>query len=204
MTEQPQSSQQAGRAPAQSADAQPTPQTGRRAAFFQNAAKISWALPLIMAAASVLVRNASRDAVVVFDVLRILVALACFLVAIVALSGVRRFGRKGILIPAIIGLLLNGLLLSVAATNFINAYNRAGASRVASLTAAGASILVGAASQSGSQSKAGRGASSTTASSREETKSWSHAPSLAPFSERERVQPAVEAGDEHEALPDRG
>lgn len=51
-----------------------------------------------------------------------LIGLALFLLgfaaAVFALIGIRRHGRKGILIPALIGLLLNGFMLSVWAGNF--------------------------------------------------------------------------------------
>jgi hypothetical protein len=48
--------------------------------------------------------------------------LAC---AIAALVAVRKHGRKGILLPATLGLALNGLLLAFVLTNFLTARHRA-------------------------------------------------------------------------------
>ena len=107
----------------------------RGASFYQGAAKLSWALPLILAFGGVLVRNAGSAAAVTFDMLRILAAFVAFVAAVVALFGVKRFGTKGILTPALIGLILNGLLLVIAGTNFLAAYSRARAKRNAAAQA---------------------------------------------------------------------
>jgi hypothetical protein len=52
----------------------------------------------------------------------LLVGLAC---ALLALLLVRSQGRRGILLPALIGLVLNGLLATVWITNFVRARARA-------------------------------------------------------------------------------
>jgi hypothetical protein len=46
---------------------------------------------------------------------------------IVALFGVSKYGKKGILAPAIVGIIMNGLLLSFVVTNLIR--GKAGATR---------------------------------------------------------------------------
>ena len=66
---------------------------------------------------------------------RVLVELLAFgmmcvgaLFAIVALFGIPRYGCRGILIQALAGLTLNGLLLSIFVTNFLAARAKAAAS----------------------------------------------------------------------------
>jgi len=50
---------------------------------------------------------------------------AGFIFGIIAIFGVRKHGAKGILAPASIGLLINGLLLFIFFTNFLSARERA-------------------------------------------------------------------------------
>lgn len=44
---------------------------------------------------------------------------------LIALAGISRYGAKGILAPAIVGIILNGLLLFIFVTNFLAARARA-------------------------------------------------------------------------------
>ena len=80
----------------------------------QQAAKASWMAPLIVVIfnyvlKSSLQRTGSRSLVIV--VVSLVIYIAGLLLAIYALSQVKTAGRKGVLTPAIVGLLLNGLFL---------------------------------------------------------------------------------------------
>jgi hypothetical protein len=59
------------------------------------------------------------------DLLGIAVVLAGFVLGIVALFGLKRHDQQGILRPALIGLVLNGLFLLIAYTNATAAAKRA-------------------------------------------------------------------------------
>ena len=63
------------------------------------------------------------------DFLTLLIALIGFVLGVIALFGIRRHGRKGILAPALTGLGINGFLLLVWVTNFLAGYARARAAR---------------------------------------------------------------------------
>jgi ABC-type glycerol-3-phosphate transport system permease component len=82
----------------------------------QQAAKASWMAPLIVVIfnyvlKSSLQRTGSRSLVIV--VVSLVIYVAGLLLAIYALSQVKTAGRKGVLAPAIVGLLLNGLFLLI-------------------------------------------------------------------------------------------
>jgi len=62
---------------------------------------------------------------VLADVLVFFLAVAGLVAAVVCLFLVPRHGRKGILIPAIVGLLLNALVLCIWIPNFLSARARA-------------------------------------------------------------------------------
>jgi hypothetical protein len=91
--------------------------------FAHQAAKASWAsaliLMLIFAFAG---RLASR---LVLDVVALFLVSAGFLFGLLALFGIPKHGAKGIFAPAIVGLLINGLLLFIFFTNFFAARERA-------------------------------------------------------------------------------
>jgi Mn2+/Fe2+ NRAMP family transporter len=59
------------------------------------------------------------------DLLVFLLAIAGLIVVVVCLFLVPRYGRKGILIPALIGLLINTLVLCIWIPNFLSARERA-------------------------------------------------------------------------------
>ena len=48
-----------------------------------------------------------------------------FVLGLIALFATRKHGRKGILTPALVGTILNGLLIWIFITNFISARNKA-------------------------------------------------------------------------------
>ena len=89
---------------------------------FRTAATLSWAMFIFVIAANVTLRSAGFRTV--SDLVCLALLLAGFALGIIALLGVTRHGRQGILIPSIVGLVLNGLFLFVWATNFLAAIQR--------------------------------------------------------------------------------
>ena len=59
------------------------------------------------------------------DLMVFFIAILGIILALLCFTQVPRLGRKGILIPAIIGLLLNGLMLAIWNPNFLTARRRA-------------------------------------------------------------------------------
>jgi ABC-type glycerol-3-phosphate transport system permease component len=92
----------------------------------QQAAKASWLAPLIVIIFNFVIKNASLPASqarsLVIGVVSLLIYLGGLVLAVYALSQVRSAGRRGVLAPAIVGLILNGLFLFfvgfVAVSNF--------------------------------------------------------------------------------------
>jgi hypothetical protein len=62
---------------------------------------------------------------VILDLVGALFIIVGLIFAVIALFGVRKHGSKGIVAPAIVGLVLNLLLLIIFATNFIAARAKA-------------------------------------------------------------------------------
>ncbi len=99
----------------------------------QQAARASWMAPLVVIIFNFLLKNArlanTTAASLVIAVFSLMLYVAGLSFAIYALSQVRTAGRKGVLAPAIVGLLLNGLFLllvgGVAVTSFLAARDRA-------------------------------------------------------------------------------
>ena len=87
----------------------------RRPSRAQQAAKASWLAPLIVVIFNVVLKNASlpasRARALVIAAVSLFFYLAGLGFAIYALSRVRAVGRKGVLAPALAGLVLNGLFL---------------------------------------------------------------------------------------------
>jgi ABC-type glycerol-3-phosphate transport system permease component len=92
----------------------------------QQAAKASWLAPIIVIIFNFVIKNASPPASqarsLVIAVVSLLFYLGGLVLAIYALSQVRSAGRRGVLAPALAGLILNGLFLLlvgfVAVSNF--------------------------------------------------------------------------------------
>ena len=99
----------------------------------QQAAKASWLAPLIVIIFNFVIKNASlpvsQARSLVIAVVSLLFYLGGLVLAIYALSQVRSAGRKGVLAPALVGLILNGLFLLlvgfVAVSNFQGARTKA-------------------------------------------------------------------------------
>jgi hypothetical protein len=104
----------------------PTPQ--RTASFSHLAAKLSWVCPIITIIIFVLLTFGRQ--VVARKIFAMIAAGALWLVVvglilgIVALFGISKHGTKGILGPAIVGIIINGLLLSFVVTNVITSRGR--------------------------------------------------------------------------------
>ena len=83
----------------------------------QQAAKASWMAPLIVIIFNFVLKSgglsASTSRSRVIAVVSLVIYIAGLLLAIYALSQVGTAGRKGVLAPAIVGLLLNGLFLLI-------------------------------------------------------------------------------------------
>lgn len=61
----------------------------------------------------------------IIELLSLLLIVAGFLFGVIALFGIRTHGKSGILAPAIVGIIINGLLLFIFVTNFLAARSRA-------------------------------------------------------------------------------
>ena len=97
-------------------------------AFPHQAAKASWASAALV---FILVAFGRRTgATVVIELIALALMLVGLALGVISLFGIRRHGTKHILAPALVGILINGLLLSIFITNFLAA--RAKAQRHAS------------------------------------------------------------------------
>jgi hypothetical protein len=88
----------------------------------QKLATASWAVPLVYAFAARLVGLVIGR--VLGDVLVFVVAVVGLFVAAFCLCAIPRLGRTGILLPAIGGLVLNGIVLAIWIPNFLAARER--------------------------------------------------------------------------------
>lgn len=97
--------------------------TSGAGSMHRTTAKASWLLFLV----ALLVNFVGRKAgiLVVAEIVGLLLFVAGIACGAFALTGIGRHGRKGILVPALIGLVLNALMVSVWIANFTNARNRA-------------------------------------------------------------------------------
>jgi hypothetical protein len=91
--------------------------------FAHQAAKTSWASALILILVLAVGRRVASPVLV--DLLALGLIAIGFLSGLIALFGIPRHGAKGILAPAAIGLIINGLLLFIFFTNFYAARARA-------------------------------------------------------------------------------
>jgi hypothetical protein len=94
----------------------PAPQTP---AFAHQAAKLSWACPVVVFVMLALGRRFSAP--VIIDLVALLLIVVGLAFGVIALFGIPKHGVKGILAQALVGIILNGLLLSIFVTNFMAA-----------------------------------------------------------------------------------
>jgi hypothetical protein len=99
----------------------PTPP--KTASFPHQAAKLSWVCPIIVFL--LLMFSRQIGARVIIELVALLLIVVGLIFGIVALFGISKHGTKGILAPAIVGIILNGLLLFIFITNFMTARARA-------------------------------------------------------------------------------
>jgi energy-coupling factor transporter transmembrane protein EcfT len=98
----------------------PAPPTGKQpVAFAYQAAKASWIGPIIIFLLFAFAHQVAAGVLLELIALVLIVAGICLGVA--GLFGIRKHGKKGILAPALVGLVLNGLLLFIFITNFVAA-----------------------------------------------------------------------------------
>lgn len=82
--------------------------------FSKQAAKASWAIPLITFGMMLFGTSLMKTNYAAFSAISMIVPvllLVGFILGIVGLFGIKRHGKDGMLLPSIIGILLNGGLL---------------------------------------------------------------------------------------------
>src|SRR5687768_5866635 len=98
----------------------PTPP---KKSFSHQAAKLSWVCPIIIFV--LLMFSRQIGARVIIEMVSLLLMVVGLVFGIVALFGIRTHGKSGILAPAIVGIIINGLLAFIFVTNFLAARSRA-------------------------------------------------------------------------------
>ncbi|MHC4087017.1 MAG: DUF4190 domain-containing protein [Planctomycetota bacterium] len=81
--------------------------------FARQAAKASWVAPLLCLSLSYLTKPASRVGNMAMVIFMLSFIVAGLVFGIIALFGIRKYGRKGILKPAIAGIIVNVLFISL-------------------------------------------------------------------------------------------
>jgi len=100
-----------------------TPTPPQTTPFAHQAAKLSWVCPIIVFLLLTFGRQAGAR--VIIELVALLLIVVGFVFGVIALFGMRTHGSKGILAPAIVGIIINALLLFIFATNFLAARSRA-------------------------------------------------------------------------------
>src|SRR6266540_5369836 len=98
----------------------PTPP---KTSFSHQAAKLSWVCPILVFVLLMFSRQIGARAII--ELVSLLLIVVGFVFGVVALFGIRTHGKGGILAPAIVGVIINGLLLFIFITNFLAARARA-------------------------------------------------------------------------------
>jgi hypothetical protein len=98
----------------------PTPP---KKSFSHQAAKLSWVCPVLVFVILMFSRQIGMR--VIIELVSLLLIVAGLVFGIVALFRIRIQGKSGILAPAIVGIVINGLLLFIFVTNFMAAKARA-------------------------------------------------------------------------------
>jgi uncharacterized membrane protein YeaQ/YmgE (transglycosylase-associated protein family) len=92
-------------------------------AFAYQAAQLSWICPIIMYL--ILVADKQISSPMILDLVALVLIVVGLIFGIIALSGISKHGSKGLLAPAIVGIIINGILLLIFVTNFMAARARA-------------------------------------------------------------------------------
>ncbi len=87
--------------------------------FPYQLARLSWIAGVI--AIGLIVFTSHTPVRLVGDIASLLIVCAGFLLSIVTLASIPKYGAKKILLPAIVGIMINGLLLAIAIPNFFHA-----------------------------------------------------------------------------------
>ena len=90
-----------------------------KSTFSHQAARLSWICPLI--AFLVVIVGKQIASQVAMDLIVLCFTLTGLIFGLIALLGIPRHGWKGIIGPAMAGLVINGLLLFIFVTNFLAA-----------------------------------------------------------------------------------
>ena len=92
-----------------------TPTTPKTTSFSRRAARLAWVCPvisLIVFACLIFDRQiVARKIIPIFVEFALLLIAVGLVSGIVALFGVSKHGKKGILVPAIVGIIISGLLI---------------------------------------------------------------------------------------------
>src|SRR5438876_9287575 len=100
----------------------PTP-PHQTSTFASQAAKGSWvSAAMIFLLVALGQRTGAR---VIIEFVALFIMVAGLILGVIALFGIRKYGTKGILAPAVVGIAINGLLLFIFLTNFIAARAKA-------------------------------------------------------------------------------
>lgn len=100
-----------------------TPTPPQTTPFSHQAAKLSWVCPIIVFL--FLAFGGRVGARVIIELAALLLIVVGFVFGVIALFGMRTHGKRGILAPAIVGIIINALLLFIFVTNFLAARARA-------------------------------------------------------------------------------
>ena len=98
-------------------DTPPTP------AFSHQAAKLSWVCPIIVFL--LLTFGGRIGARVIIELVALFLLVMGFAFGVIALFGMRTHGKRGILAPAIVGIIISSFLLFIFVTNFLAARAKA-------------------------------------------------------------------------------
>jgi hypothetical protein len=93
--------------------------------FAHEAAKASWVAFLIFFGLCMFTNKPDNHGNVLVVLFAFFWVVVGFAFGVAALFGIRRYGTKGILVPAIIGIILNGLIILLAASMLVAAFSRA-------------------------------------------------------------------------------
>jgi hypothetical protein len=105
----------------------PTPP--RTASFSHHAATLSWVCPIITVIIFVLLifgrQIIARKMIAAVAACSLWLVVVGLIFGLVALFGISKHGTKGILVPAIVGIIINGLLLSFVVASVVTSRVRA-------------------------------------------------------------------------------
>lgn len=90
----------------------------------QNIARASWIVPVIAIFVPSFVRGMAQPVRVVTDLVTLLLCVLAVISAVYAMLQIRSLGKKKILLPALVGLVMNGLLIAIWVSNCVVAASR--------------------------------------------------------------------------------